>query len=93
LFVEDGSFFRLRDITVSYSLASVVHVKWVKNIILTASGRNLITFTKYSGLDPEATSAQDSQGNKTFGAGVNIGVDYFAIPNLRSFQFGVNLEF
>ncbi len=92
-FVENGSFVRVRDLTLTYQFGSMLHVKWIKNLALTASGRNLITFTKYSGLDPEATSAQDSQGNKTFGAGSNVGVDYFAIPNLRSYQVGINVEF
>ncbi|MES1217971.1 MAG: SusC/RagA family TonB-linked outer membrane protein [Bacteroidota bacterium] len=92
-FVEDGSFLRLRDLTISYQFGNILHVKWVKNLSLSLSGRNLVTFTKYSGLDPEATSAQDSQGNQTFGAGSNIGVDYFAIPNLRSYQAGINIEF
>jgi len=62
-------------------------------VVLTASGRNLLTFTNYSGLDPEATTAQDSQGNQTLGTGSNIGVDYFGVPNLRSYQFGINLQF
>ncbi|MCW3120484.1 MAG: TonB-dependent receptor plug [Chitinophagaceae bacterium] len=92
-FVEDGSFFRLRDLTLTYQFGNLLHVKWMKNLAISISGRNLVTFTKYSGLDPEATSAQDSQGNQTFGAGSNIGVDYFAIPNLRSYQAGINIEF
>jgi hypothetical protein len=92
-FVEDGSFLRLRDLTVSYRLGDLINLKWVKQVTITASARNLITFTKYTGLDPEATSAQDSQGNRTFGAGSNIGADYFAIPNLKSYQLGLGIQF
>jgi TonB-dependent starch-binding outer membrane protein SusC len=92
-FVEDGSFWRLRDLSFTYQLGSTLKVPWIKGIALTASGRNLLTITDYEGLDPEATSAQDSQGNRSVGAGANIGADYFAIPNLRSFQFGINLQF
>lgn len=92
-FVEKGAFWRMRDLTITYQLGSTLKVPWVKGIALTASGRNLLTITDYEGLDPEATSAQDSQGNKTVAAGSNIGADYFAIPNLRSFQFGINLQF
>jgi TonB-dependent starch-binding outer membrane protein SusC len=83
----------LRDLSLSYQFGNILKSKWVKNLSLTVSGRNLVTFTNYSGLDPEATSAQDSQGNRTFGAGSNIGTDYFAIPNLRSMQVGINVEF
>jgi len=92
-FVEKGAFWRMRDLTLTYQLGSTLKVPWIKGIALTASGRNLLTITDYEGLDPEATSAQDSQGNRTFGAGSNIGADYFAIPNLRSYQFGINLQF
>lgn len=92
-FVEDGSFWRMRDLTLIYQLGNVLKVPWVKGLAVTISGRNLLTITKYEGLDPEATSAQDSQGNRSVGAGTNIGVDYFSIPNLRSYQFGLNLQF
>jgi hypothetical protein len=92
-FVEDGSFIRLRDLTLSYPLNNLLKLKWVNTINLMVSGRNLVTFTNYSGLDPEATSAQDSQGNQTVGVGAFLGTDYFAIPNLRSYQFGINIQF
>jgi TonB-linked SusC/RagA family outer membrane protein len=92
-FVEKGAFWRMRDLTLTYQLGSALDVPWIKGIALTASGRNLLTITDYEGLDPEATSAQDSQGNRSVGAGSNIGADYFSIPNLRSYQFGVNLQF
>lgn len=92
-FVEDGSFWRMRDLSITYQLGSTLHIPWIKGIAIIASGRNLLTITDYTGLDPEATSAQDSQGNKTVGAGSNIGADYFAVPNLRSYQFGINLQF
>jgi TonB-linked SusC/RagA family outer membrane protein len=92
-FVEDGSFWRLRDLTLTYQLGSAIKVPWIKGMAITASGRNLFTITKYEGLDPEATSAQDSQGNRSVGAGSNIGADYFSIPNLRSYQLGINLQF
>jgi TonB-dependent starch-binding outer membrane protein SusC len=92
-FVEDGSFLRLRDLTLTYQLGSLINAKWVKNITFNASARNLVTFSKYSGLDPEATTAGDSQGNRTVGAGVGVGADYFGVPNLRSYQAGVVIEF
>ncbi|MBO9201003.1 MULTISPECIES: SusC/RagA family TonB-linked outer membrane protein [Niastella] len=94
-FVEDGSYWRMRDLTLIYQLGDLIKDKasWVKGIAVTVSGRNLLTITDYSGLDPEATSAQDSQGNRSVGAGSNIGADYFSVPNLRSFQFGLNLQF
>ena len=83
----------MRDLTLTYQLGNALKVPWIKGMAIIASGRNLLTITKYEGLDPEATSAQDSQGNRSVGAGSNIGADYFSIPNLRSYQFGINLQF
>jgi TonB-dependent starch-binding outer membrane protein SusC len=62
-FVEDGSFLRLRDISLTYNLSAGLHLNWAKQVSITLSGRNLITVTPYSGLDPEATTTADSQGN------------------------------
>lgn len=92
-FVEDGSFVRLRNLSITYDLTSALNVSWFKTLAITVAGRNLLTFTKYKGLDPENTTAVDSQGNSTVGVGAFKGVDYFGIPNLRSWQLGVNVGF
>lgn len=92
-FVEDGSFIRLRDLSLSYDLTTIVHQKWLRSLVATASGRNLLTFTKYHGLDPENTSAVDSQGNGLTGSASYRGVDYFGIPNVKSYQFSLNFGF
>jgi len=51
------------------------------------SGQNLLTFTGYTGSDPEVSS--------TFGNGNNlsIGADYFTVPPARQFMFGLGLQF
>ncbi|MEO6961696.1 MAG: SusC/RagA family TonB-linked outer membrane protein [Puia sp.] len=76
-YVEDGSFLRLRDVSLTYNISAALHLKWAKQVSLTVSGRNLITVTRYSGLDPEATTTADSQGNlagvPASGAGVSKG--------------------
>ena len=92
-FVEDGSFVRLRDVSVTYDLTDNLHIKWLKKLSITASGRNLLTFTKYTGMDPENTTAVDSQGNAITGIGISKGVDNFGVPNLRSYQLGINIGF
>ena len=58
-FIEDASFFKLREISASYTLPD----KWAgaigaRHATITLSGRNLHTWTKYTGLDPESQSAQ-----------------------------------
>jgi TonB-linked SusC/RagA family outer membrane protein len=107
-FVEDGSYWRLRDLSVTYNFSDALHLKWTRDLSLTFSGRNLITITKYSGLDPESTTTADSEGNEARGTGLNTeavgavkpsfaaalyGVDYFAVPNLRSYQVSLRVGF
>jgi len=93
-FVEDGSFLRLRDVSLTYNLSSGLHLKWAKNLSLTVSGRNLLTVTKYSGLDPEATTNTDSQGNAPNAySGALKGADYFQVPNLKSYQASLRIGF
>jgi len=93
-FVEDGSFLRLRDLSLTYNLSNGLHLKWAKNVSLTVSGRNLITVTKYSGLDPEATTNFDQQGNAPNSySGALKGADYFAVPNLKSYQASLRVGF
>jgi hypothetical protein len=50
------------------------------------SGRNLLTFTKYDGLDPEISSGASNSS-------YDRGVDHSTIPNMKSFQISLNLGF
>ncbi|HLZ89454.1 MAG TPA: SusC/RagA family TonB-linked outer membrane protein [Puia sp.] len=95
-FIEKGSYIRLRDLSIGYDFTQfVTNTRVIKRISLTASGRNLLTFTKYSGLDPENTGAYDVQGNDLSHnrTGAFSGVDYFGTPNLRSYQVSLNVGF
>jgi TonB-dependent starch-binding outer membrane protein SusC len=95
-FVENGSYIRLRDLSLTYDFSRyVTNSHAIKRLAVTASGRNLLTFTKYSGLDPENTGAFGSQGNDISKdrVGAFSGVDYFGTPNLRSYQFSLNVGF
>jgi hypothetical protein len=93
-FIENGSFIRLKDLSLTYDLSRYVAASHAINrLTVTASARNLLTFTKYSGLDPENTGAFDAQGNNLSGnrLGAFAGVDYFGTPNLRSYMFTLNV--
>ena len=94
-FVENGSYIRLRDLSLSYDLTKFVNVNAIRRLTVTVSGRNLLTITKYSGLDPENTGAFDSQGNDLSKSrtGAFSGVDYFGTPNLRSYMFSIHVGF
>ncbi len=87
-FVEDGTYLKLRELTVSYDLASLINrgdANLVKNFIISFGGRNLLTFTDYKGFDPEV-----SEGGQI--ASIR-GYDYFSYPNFRSYNFGVRVTF
>jgi len=82
--VEDGSFIRLKTLSVSYQLPK----KWLdrigmRSVRLYASGQNLITWTDYSGPDPEVNYAGTSN--------TIIGTDFYTYPLARSWSFGVNI--
>ena len=87
--IEDAGFVKLREISVSYTLDA----PWVQrslgfsSIDLRVSGRNLHTWTNYTGYDPETNLGGAISAN--VGAG---GVDYFNNPQTRSFVFSVTLN-
>ena len=92
LWVEDGSFLRLKNVSLSYNLPSslISKQKWVKGIRATVSGQNLYTLTNYSGLDPEvgAYIGRDaSAGNQA------IGVDFGRYPLTPIYSFSVGVNF
>jgi TonB-linked SusC/RagA family outer membrane protein len=92
-FIEDGSYVRLRDVSLSYDLTGMVKQKWLRSLVITLTGRNLATWTKYKGLDPEATSAVTNQGGTIGRFGSFQGVDYYTAPNLKSYQLSLNIGF
>ncbi len=90
---EDASYVKLREINVGYHLGRLgVGGDWSVSLI----GRNLHTWTKYTGFDPEvgfgAVSGQLSTANGSGSAAVNA-IDAFQFPNLRSFSFSLSTSF
>jgi hypothetical protein len=78
--VEDGSYLRLRALTLSYDLQ--FGDKFLKNATLYVTGNNLLTFTRYMGYDPEF-----SAGNTPAMHGIDTGLD----PLFRSATFGIRM--
>ncbi|EKJ92944.1 TonB-dependent receptor P3 [Bacteroides finegoldii] len=85
-FVEDGSFLRLKNVTLGYTIPK----KWTKKAYISrmrvyASGQNLFCINGYSGYDPEVSTA----GNNP----MTPGLDWGAYPKSRVFTFGIDLQF
>lgn len=83
--LEDGSFLRLRSLTLGYSLPkNFIQRARIESARLYVVGSNLFTWTNYSGLDPES-SASSSQNEQ--------GIDLGTPPQPRSVQVGLNVTF
>jgi TonB-linked SusC/RagA family outer membrane protein len=80
--IENGSYMRLKTLTLSYNFPQV---KFVKNLALFVTGTNLITITKYKGFDPEVSSFNQSL--------LQQGIDYGAYPTQKSCTFGLSCNF
>ncbi|MDX1640726.1 MAG: TonB-dependent receptor [Balneolaceae bacterium] len=88
-YVEDGSFLRLRNIQIGYSLPQDLISRFgVKQLRVYGQAQNLLTFTGYSGPDPEIGNTQSANASTT-----SFGVDEGAYPTSRQFMFGINLGF
>jgi hypothetical protein len=84
--LEDGSYTRLRSVTFSYTLPSGVAARSGLSLArIYVSGQNLITWTDYSGFNPDVSSI--SLGN------VNRGIDVGSYPLAKAVTFGLNLSY
>ncbi|MEZ2443927.1 TonB-dependent receptor [Chitinophaga sp. RCC_12] len=81
--IEDGSFIRLSDVTLSYHFTA----RNVGNITLFVSGKNLWISTKYSGYDPEVNTRQGGFGD------LMPSLDYASYPRSRVYSFGLKAQF
>ncbi|MFN8669536.1 MAG: TonB-dependent receptor [Gemmatimonadaceae bacterium] len=82
-FVEDGSYIRLQEVTLGYrlprSLARTLNLDEARFFV---SGRNLVTWTDYTGFNPDVNSNGSS-------ASISLGTDFYAYPLARTISFGL----
>ncbi|HVW62692.1 MAG TPA: SusC/RagA family TonB-linked outer membrane protein, partial [Puia sp.] len=81
--IEDGSFIRLKTVSLGYQLP--LHVKSISRARVYASAQNLFTITSYSGYDPEV--------NGDFNSNISYGVDFFNYPPARTYLLGLSISF
>lgn len=83
--LEDGSFAKLREVSLTYRVGAVRGIgDWTVGLV----GRNLLTFTKYSGYDPEVGA-----GGGEVGSGLINQTDAFGFPTLRTYTFSLSTRF
>ena len=91
-FVEDGSYLRMRNIQIGYTLPSSVTEKAkISSLRFYIGANNLFTLTKYRGFDPDVGSSFDEDNNRA--NVLSNGVDFGRYPQARVFMAGVNLKF
>lgn len=89
-FLEDGSYTRLKNLQLGYTVPTAVAGKiGLSSVRIYASGTNLLTFTSYQGLDPEMTTSDNAKGRGDSAAGM----DWGTYPSARSYNLGINLSF
>ena len=80
--IDDGSFVKLREISLSYSLGKV---KFFNDITASVTGRNLISWDNYKGYDPEVNAGGQST--------ILRGIDFGAVPIPKTFSIGISAKF
>lgn len=92
--VQDNSYLRIRNVTLSYDLSSKLPKKYnIQRLRVYASVYNLYTFTKYLGYDPEANTSYYYDSPDGTGGSQVSGADYLAYPTSRTYSLGINLTF
>ena len=85
IYIENGDFFKISNVTLGYDFSRLVKNSWISKARLYVSAQNLLTITKYSGMDPEIGYGFDED----WVSGIDLG--YY--PSARTFLVGVNLQF
>ncbi len=80
--IDDGSFVKLREISLSYSLGKV---KWFRDVTASITGRNLKSWDHYKGYDPEVNSGGQSN--------ILRGIDFGSVPIPKTFSIGLSAKF
>ncbi len=90
-FIESASFLRMKTLTLGYTLPS--KSKYLQSLRVYFMAENLIVITKYSGWDPEVDTKAYESGGVGLTANAGAGLDFNSYPSMRSFTFGLNLNF
>ena len=88
--VQDGSYVRLKNISLGYNLPQALTQSLrIQKLRVYVSAQNLLTFTDYEGYDPEVNYLSEGATNSNR----NLGLDYGSYPNAKSLTMGLNIGF
>lgn len=92
-FLQDGSYFRIRNITLGYNFKDLIKTDAIGGLRVYVTVQNAFTFTKYTGLDPEIqANTNDTQGFNV-SSDLAVGIDWGTVPAPRTFIAGVKMDF
>ena len=95
-FLEDGSYLRIKNLSIGYTLPTSLFGGVVKKFRIYISSQNLLTLTKYTGYDPEVGNRNSDNINDNVGDPTRYltnGVDYGQFPQARTFLGGIQIGF
>ena len=90
LYIENGDYFRINNLTVGYDLKILFKSNYISQLRVYFTAQNLYTFTKYTGMDPEIGYSPDQADGST---GFSSGIDLGFYPSPRTYMIGVNVKF
>lgn len=85
IYIENGNYFKISNVCIGYDFRKLVDMKYISKCRLFFQAQNLLTITKYSGMDPEMGRGTEDE----WASGIDVGF----YPASRTFLFGVNLQF
>ncbi len=88
-FVEDGTYARLKNLQIGYNF----EVPFASQFRVYVSGQNLLTFTEYTGFDPEIVAPDNPNRNDDNGIINTLGIDFGGYPLTRTYLIGLNMTF
>lgn len=92
-FLEDGSYLRLRNITLGYTFKNPFKKGVISNLRIYVTAQNLLTFTKYPGLDPEIHANTNDTKGVDISSDLAVGIDWGTVPSPRTFIGGITVNF
>jgi len=92
-FLEDGSYLRIRNITLGYNFKSLINTDAIGGLRVYVTVQNAFTFTKYPGLDPEIQANTNDTRGLNIASDLAVGIDWGTVPASRTFMAGLSLDF
>ncbi|MEO6038532.1 MAG: TonB-dependent receptor, partial [Saprospiraceae bacterium] len=92
-FLYDGSYLRIRNITLGYNFKSLIKTKSIGSLRFYLTAQNAFTWTKYPGLDPEIQANTNDTRGVDIKSDLAVGIDWGTVPAPRTFIAGFTMGF